>query len=553
MKEVSFFNYVFRRYPAFRGAVVFLFCALLLAVFFLFSHVKRTAPLISSITPSVGSENSVIHLAGNHFGSEKEDDSYVEISGNRLLPSLYVSWSEKKIEFKIPSDVDGAIVRVRTKSGKSNPVFFVNESTVPRAAVFSGRYRPLISSFEPSYPAVGEVCRIRGKYFGNKTGRVFFSASREETEGDRQNFDEFLPFVECSDYEEWDNDEIILRVPDGAVSGEFFVMVSSVKSPLSYINIKDFSHKRYISPMNYSLRTEVSLAFPKEVRDEEAYLLLRMPRPMEVASNYNVSAAMMSEGAIHTDFNSTVLYRVKAKSEEAKRTFTADFTLRCYEINTEIDFDKIGSYKDTDKAFYDKNTASLEGISLSKEKLAKLAEKAAAKERNPAKVAKAVYEYMANKYTLLSHARATDANAADLVKYSMGDAWDFAHLYAAILRERGVMCALAGGILVKREGGQLVSRPHWWNMVWLPSCGWVPVDTALATTGEREREYYFANQDNRHVLFSLGFNRVKSVAEGNKTVFRRRSYALQSVWEEASSGVNAYSSYWSEPVITALY
>lgn len=549
MKEVSLFSYVFRRYPLARAALVILFCAALFALFSVFSLVKREVPQVSSINPQVAHGGSLISLTGKAFGKERSD-SYVELSGFRLLPSLYVSWSNEKIEFKIPEDVEGAIVKVKTKNGKSNPVFFVNDEAIPKKVNYSMRYRPEIYSFEPKNVAVGEIFRIKGKHFGNKKGQVFFASSREETELDKKKGNEALPFVECTEIEEWDEEEIKLRVPDGAVSGEFFVM-SSLKSNLSFLKIEDLSNKRYVSPRNYSLHTEVSVDLRDA--DEESYLLLRVPRPMSVASNYDVNVVSLSEEAIHSDFNSTILYRLKGKKgERVKKNFAQDFMLRCYEINTEIEFEKIGSYKNTDKAMWEKYTAmDLEEISLSKAELKDLAAQAAGNEKNPAKIAKAVYDFMTKKYTLLPNARAKDAKISDLKKYSMGDAWDFAHLYAAILRERGVMCALLSGVLVKREGGRLTSQAHWWNMVYLPSCGWIPVDTAMGALGKRE--YYFGNQDNRHVLFSLGVNQIKSSADTNTCVCRRRSYALQSVWEEASAGLSSYSCYWSEVEITGLY
>ena len=65
--------------------------------------------------------------------------------------------------------------------------------------------------------------------------------------------------------------------------------------------------------------------------------------------------------------------------------------------------------------------------------------------------------------------------------------------------------------------------------------------------------YYFGNLDSHHIVFSRGFNEIKPFAQDNKTVKYPKSFALQSIWEEASSNTAKYSSYWSVPSIKGVY
>ena len=68
-----------------------------------------------------------------------------------------------------------------------------------------------------------------------------------------------------------------------------------------------------------------------------------------------------------------------------------------------------------------------------------------------------------------------------------------------------------------------------------------------------QKENYFGNLDSHHITFSRGFNEMKPFAPDNKTVQYPKSFALQSIWEEASMSTNKYSSYWSVPFISGVY
>ena len=67
------------------------------------------------------------------------------------------------------------------------------------------------------------------------------------------------------------------------------------------------------------------------------------------------------------------------------------------------------------------------------------------------------------------------------------------------------------------------------------------------------KSYYFGNLDGQHIVFSRGWNDIKPGPQNNKTVYRPRSYALQSIWEEASGKVIKYSSYWADPIVIGVY
>ena len=67
------------------------------------------------------------------------------------------------------------------------------------------------------------------------------------------------------------------------------------------------------------------------------------------------------------------------------------------------------------------------------------------------------------------------------------------------------------------------------------------------------KEYYFGNMDSHHILFSRGWSQLKPFSADSKIVQQPRSFALQSIWEEANKDTAKYSSYWSVPVVKGVY
>ena len=68
-----------------------------------------------------------------------------------------------------------------------------------------------------------------------------------------------------------------------------------------------------------------------------------------------------------------------------------------------------------------------------------------------------------------------------------------------------------------------------------------------------DKDFYFGNLDSHHITFSRGWNQLKPFSLDNKIVQQPRSFALQSIWEEANVSTVKYSSYWSVPVVKGVY
>jgi len=135
-------------------------------------------------------------------------------------------------------------------------------------------------------------------------------------------------------------------------------------------------------------------------------------------------------------------------------------------------------------------------------------------------------------------------------------------LYSALLRSLGVPTRPVAGVLVSDGKDTLV---HHWAEFWLDGLGWIPADptmgagavpAAFAFDGEAygsdSADFFFGNLDSGRIAFSRGYSEIPRMDPRGRTVTHVRSYALQTIWEESSGGLEAYSSLWGNVIITGM-
>ena len=214
--------------------------------------------------------------------------------------------------------------------------------------------------------------------------------------------------------------------------------------------------------------------------------------------------------------------------------------------------------KNLNSAFYMTYTRKDSLVPADTDELVDLYKQIVGKEKNYYKRAKLIYDYMCDNYSITKKNRKNDADPMDLITKEKGDAYDFTIIYAALLRTAGIPCVVNSGILINQN---LTTQNHWWVDFYMPGVGWIPVDIALGAGMEYKpwngnidaREYYFGNMDSHRVTFSRGYTEMKPLSQDNKIITYSKSFALQSIWEEASNNTIKYSSYWSVPVINGVY
>ena len=565
---------LFRKYSVFRVFSYLVLIAIALTVISIATVKSKKIPVIDSVIPVVGSPGDEMIIRGSNFGDSRETN-FVEIGGNRITASGYITWSDNFIKIILPSNVQDGLVIVSTQAGNSKPGFFANQAGIPVALPPETKTSlPVITGINPSSGGYGSLVTISGSDFGTVRGesKVYFTSNAEVShsvkgQGEVPNDFDFSIIAASEsdfDYEYWSDSEIRVRIPDGAASGNIFVETDKGRSnPISTEIKLTAGTKEYEDQKTYILQVNADIDSLDSKNGTN--ITLRFPRPVVLSWQPMVSLIDCNPDPMISDYKNTVIHQVTLKRasnqnrQNKKLKFSQNFAVSTYAVHTQINPKAVRPFSNKKRILYKNSVEADQLIKSSDEKVLELVKEIAGKETNPYNLAKLAYSYMIQNYTIQHELRKGESSPLDLLKKKRGDAYDFAILYTTLLRAMGIPANPLAGILVDSE---LKSKSHWWTEFYIEGFGWVPVDIALAKglpynsfkSVENPEEYYFGNIDGQHIAFSKGWNEIKqTISQNSKIVYRPRSYALQSIWEESSEGNVNYSSLWNDPVITGLY
>lgn len=567
MEYSSKFSYFFRKYSLVRLLCALVLIAVVLTGVFIVGFRNKPVPEIDSINPPVGSPGDVVVIHGKNFG-ETRDMSYVEFAGSKLTASSYISWQDDTIKLVLPSNIQDGLVVVGVKNQRSKPALFANEVDIPVPVTESFQTtKPVISSLSASKLAVGSLLTIYGNNFGASRGqsKVCFTSDYDKAVSSAEYVTSLLltSNTVCAsefdeDYEYWNNNEIRVRVPDGACSGVVFVDTGHEKSDaLDFTVLSTAGTKSYNGKKIYLVQYSADIS--DVVTTDVSTITLRCPVPVIIPSQPSLEVSEIVPTPLLQNYQNCIIHQIsKNRNNSPKSVFRQSFAVSVYETNTEIKAQAIGSYKNLNQNLYEKYTRADAVVKSDAEEIKELSAQITGKETNPYKKANLIYSYMLSNYSILDKVRKNDADPLDMFKTASGDAYDFSAVFAALARAAGIPAIIDSGILI---GQDLTTQAHWWNEIYLAGLGWIPVDVSLAANLEYKQwsdisspeTYYFGNLDSHHIVFSRGYNELKPFAQDNKTVKYPKSFALQSIWEEASSNTAKYSSYWSVPSIKGVY
>ena len=563
------FSYSLRRYPVVRVLSVILLIGIILGSIYLIGFRTKPVPEIYSVVPPVGSPGDLVVINGVNFGSVR-DMGYVEIAGSKLTASSYISWSDNCIKIVLPANVQDGLVVVGTKEMRSKPALFANEVDIPvPVPAVQQVTKPVITMLSAEKLSVGELLVISGNNFGDSKNqsKVLFTmdCNNKISEADYKNMvmltENMIPASEDDfDYVSWSNTEITVRVPDGAYTGVVIVDTGREKSDPKELTINtDAGRKEYLNKKIYLVQYTADIA--DVVTDDVSTITLRCPIPFSCPAQPQVEITETSPEPILMNYQNNLIHQItKSRNNTPKSVFKQTFVLPVFEVRANVNPVKIGTYKNTEKNLLSGSLRADTLVPSDKSAVKELCEKIIGKEKNPWNKAKLIYNYMCENFKIQDKVRKNDSDPLDLIKKESGDAFDFAVICTALLRAAEVPAYTDGGVLVNPD---LSTQSHWWCEFYIDKIGWIPCDPALGAGLEFKqwsdsdvvdvKEYYFGNMDSHHILFSRGWSQLKPFSADNKIVQQPRSFALQSIWEEANRDTAKYSSYWSVPVVKGVY
>ena len=512
-----------------------------------------------SVNPPVGSPGDLMVISGQNFGAVRTSSDYVQVGGSRITASGYLKWTANQIKIILPSNVQDGLVIVTTKSGSSKPGFFANEAGIPvEVPPDTKTSLPIITSVSPESLAPGNLLTISGINFGTvRNGSlVMFTAGIEDFQTEETPY---LPANEDNyDYGYWSDSEIQVRVPDGAISGQIYVKTEKGESNIFQLDIKTA-----VGTKTYSSKKTYIINVSQDINDinskSDTTLSLRVPRPPVSARQPMAELTECTPEPVFEHYQNTIIHQFELSKVQAKQIrFNHTFVVEDYSIKTSVNSKNVKPFAETNRVLYTAFTASNSLIHANDPDYENLAKQIVKQVVNPYEKAKLIYNYMIENFELLNSLRATGSDVKDLINNKKGDAYDFAIVYVTLLRASKIPAVPVAGILVDSE---LKSRNHWWAEFYIENLGWIPVDICLGAgleykafrENENPKEFFFGNLDSQHIAFSRGFNELKPSLTNSHILYKERTYALQSIWEESSSGIVNYSSLWNDPIVQGLY
>ncbi|MDR2597963.1 MAG: IPT/TIG domain-containing protein [Treponema sp.] len=534
--------------------------------FLLFFSCDSKIPVITSIDPKIGRMGDVITIIGKNFGASQEE-SHVTVAGISPTNSSYYLWEDNLIMVRIPEFGESGLLYVHTKGRKSNGVLFSNSASVPRPV--DGEelgLNPKILSISPRTGAPGTIVTITGSNFGVSqegslkstlnNGGVFFLWDYKSSSVNPYIIRE-PEYIEVSEtefgYVSWNTREIQVRVPDGAVSGNIEVRTSHGRSrPVSFeiggkTGVKNFTDKR-----SYTVSYSVDIMVLEATRPNTLYLW--MPMPVNSPSQRNVTLVSHNTEPFLENYKGVTLYKLENLGTGTRQLVNLSFNVDVYSVETEINPLSVKQEKTPLSAAYTQKSAL---IQTAIPQVRTTVNTVTGKEQNPYIKARLLYKWIIENIQISETPIYNSGNIATAIEEKRADPYTASLLYTAMARAASIPCIPAAGVLINRYGQ---TTRHYWAEFWIDDFGWIPVDPAMgsgaiSTSVKREdaANFYFGNMDNQRIIFSRGEIVLSQMESRGRTVSHTQSYSLQNLWEEASDGLDSYTSLWGDVTISGIY
>jgi transglutaminase-like putative cysteine protease len=524
---------------------------------FFFLSCSEKAPRIGYIDPPIGVIGQLLNIYGEGFGKEQAE-SYITIAGSSPTSASYIRWQDDLISLRVPEFGESGLIYVYVDGKRSNGVLFSNRVAIPRS-VQGGEsgLAPRIVSVSPEPVSIGSLLSIQGSGFGNSRERsgIFFSWTAESSPSapaEVQKNEEIEVSESEGGYEYWSEREIRVRVPDGAVSGNLELRSPRGNSRPVFLELaRGPGTKAFRDKRSYTISYTVDVSVQEASGSNSLYLWI--PQPVSSASQRNVLLLNRNREPFVENYRGTSLFQLQEQSPGKTVSITQSYQVEVFAQETVINAQQIRQENNASSRYSMPSPL----IPSDDEQIKKTADSIVGREKNPYMKAKRIYEWMLKEIRILNGSSRT-GGALEALQTKSADAYQASLLFCALARAAGIPAIPDAGVLILHNRG---SQRHYWAEFWIDGFGWVPVDSALGagaapsafTLRENPASWYFGNLDNMRICFSRDQTILSPMDPRGRSAVRNRDYAMQNLWEEASGGLESYSSLWGDITITGAY
>lgn len=552
---MNWFTYALKKSSLFR-VVFFLsftvFVVLLLRFALGFFSKK---PVVTTVLPSVVSEGETVTIEGKNFGSP--DSTKGLRFGNEFFPSSQCTlWTDKKITFKVPKNFTTNLIKVSNANLNSQETVLISKAELPQILQKQLlTVLPEIISVNKESGTIGEKITIKGKNFGatRQNSMVVFTHLGENFLPERVSEIEGAFCNEANfDFVSWTDNEIVVRVPETANTGNILVATEAGMSNLLPFTVSNRVGKKELLNKRTILLSLGANAQDFKVQTSQNTLFLILPQPIQSYSQKNITMQATEPQAFAKNFQGSNIYRFEKLNETSKIIISENLSVETYDVNINVNINNV-SANITFKPEVLEYTKSENLIPADLPEVKNLAGKITSNAKNPYNNARKVFNYLVENFEPVKRAINSNTDLKDCINKKQADAYELSLLFCSLMRTVGVPCVQVSGITFDMKQN---TYAHWWNEFYIEGIGWIPVDTAMAlglpfTTGKKTDEF-FAKADGLRIAFSRGFQAQTQMLSESLVVSKTKTYANRKIWEE-SSGLVAYNSFWALPKVVAVY
>ena len=315
---------------------------------------------------------------------------------------------------------------------------------------------------------------------------------------------------------------------------------------------KNFKDKR-----SYTVNYSVDIRVLEAARPNNLYLWI--PKPISSSSQRNITLISRSIEPFIDNHRGVSLFKLENLLSGASQSVTLSFRVEVYAAETGM---RPLSVRQEITSVSAMHTQSSDLIPSNNQQIMSAVNLIIGREQNPYLRARLIYDWIIRNIQI-DNDLPSDKDIAAALEERQAGTYTAALLFTTMARAARVPCIPIAGVLIDRQGH--TSR-HYWNEFWINDFGWVPVDIAMGAGSVKLENlsmqndfiqdhfnYYFGNIDNMRIAFSRGELVLSQMENRGRLVSHTHSYSLQNIWEEASGGLESYSSLWGDITISGIY